>query len=92
MASKRGKKPDSSKAGSAKKVLDFLARLAEDNDLQVRFKTEARGTMKEAGISTTHQEALLSGDLERIKGLLPGGKIHLPPNTVIKVTLIVIKF
>jgi hypothetical protein len=48
--------------------------------------------MTEAGLTPRQQKALMSGDLARIRNLFPGAKIHLPPNTTIKCTLIVIKF
>ena len=74
------------------KVLEFLVDLAEKKTLQTRFIKDPHETMKNAGITPAQRKAFVSGDLTKIKKLFPGGKVHLPPNTTIKCTLIVIKF
>jgi hypothetical protein len=51
----------------------FLTRLHEDPDLQRRYKQDPRGTMKEAGVSEEAADAVMSGDLGRIRAMLPGG-------------------
>ena len=48
----------------------FLTRLHEDADLQKRYKQDPRGTLEEAGVSKDATDAVLSGDLERIKGMV----------------------
>jgi hypothetical protein len=98
MAEKKTRKARRSVPSKAKKsakpsrVLGFLVDLADSKNLQAQFQTDPRKAMTGAGLLTREQTALLSGDLDRISRLFPGRKIHLPPNTVIKVTLIVIKF
>ena len=51
----------------------FLTRLHEDADLQKRYKQDPRGTMKEAGVPQESIDAVMSGDLGRIRAMLPGG-------------------
>lgn len=48
--------------------------------------------MAAAGLAAREQKAILSGDVDQIRRVMPGAKIRLPPNTTIKITLIVIKF
>ena len=52
----------------------FLAKLHEDTELQKRYRHDPRGTMKEAGLSQEAIDAVMSGDLGRIKSLLGGAE------------------
>lgn len=72
------------------KALTFLVRLAESKSLQKRFERDPRKVMRIEGVSMPHQRVLLSGDVGRIQKTFSAAR--LPPNTTIKVTLIVIKF
>lgn len=48
----------------------FLMRLSEDAELQRRYKSDPKGTLKEAGVSDDAAEAVASGDLGKIKSML----------------------
>ena len=57
---------------SGGELSSFLTRLHEDPELQKRYKQDPKGTLKEAGVSQEGIDAVTSGDLGRIKGLLGG--------------------
>ena len=74
------------------KSLDFLVQLAKSKKLQASFESDPHAAMKAANLNSKERKAFLSGDSNAIRKVMPGKQIHLPPNTTIKVTLIVIKF
>jgi len=55
------------------------------------FQQDPHGEMKKAGLSDDERAAVLSGDPNKIRSLMPGGAKFPPPNLTITV-LIVIKF
>jgi hypothetical protein len=54
----------------ATNLADFLDRLARDPDLLAAFRADKAGTMTEYGVSAEQQEAILSGDPDRIRAAL----------------------
>src|SRR5437870_10175248 len=80
------------KTKKASRPLDFLVQLAKSKKVQASFERDPHAAMKAANLNSKERKALLSGDSNSIRKVMPGSKIHLPPNTTIKVTLIVIKF
>jgi hypothetical protein len=58
---------------NGQELADFLRRVHEDPELQQRYKQDPRGTMKEASLSDDAVDAVMSGDHERIRSMLPGG-------------------
>jgi hypothetical protein len=48
----------------------FLQKLSEDRELQEAYTRDPEGTLRQAGMSDETVQALLSRDLERIKGAL----------------------
>ena len=59
-------------SGGGEELSSFLTRLHEDPELQQRYKSDPRGTLEEAGVSQDEIDAVLSGDLGRIKSMLGG--------------------
>jgi hypothetical protein len=59
---------------SGGELSSFLTRLHEDPELQKRYKRDPRGTMKDAGLPQEAIDAVMSGDLGRIKSLLGGAE------------------
>ena len=48
----------------------FLQKLSEDSELQEAYTRDPEGTLRQAGVSDETIKAVLSRDLERIKGVL----------------------
>jgi hypothetical protein len=95
MAKKRtvGKKSRQGKRRARRsRLLDFLVQIPESAELQAKLESDPESTMQSFGLSASERKALMSGDIEKIRRVMPGAKINLPPNTTIKITLIVIKF
>jgi Aromatic-ring-opening dioxygenase LigAB, LigA subunit len=57
---------------SGGELSSFLTRLHEDPELQKRYKQDPRGTLEQAGVSKDATDAVLSGDLGKIKSMLGG--------------------
>jgi hypothetical protein len=51
-------------------LASFLQKLSEDPDLQEAYTRDPAGTLREAGLSDETIRAVLSRDLEQVKGLL----------------------
>ena len=56
----------------ATNLADFLGRVAQDPELLDAFRADKVGTMTEAGVSEDQQQAVLSGDPDRIRAALGG--------------------
>jgi Aromatic-ring-opening dioxygenase LigAB, LigA subunit len=52
------------------KLADFLQRLSEDRELQEAYTRDPEGTLRQAGLSDETIQAVLSRDLEQVKGVL----------------------
>ena len=52
----------------------FLTRLHEDPELQKRYKRDPRGTLEEAGVSKEGIDAVMSGDLAKLRSLVGGAE------------------
>jgi hypothetical protein len=48
----------------------FLQRLSEDRELQEAYSRDPAGTLRQAGLSDETIRAVLSRDLEQVKGVL----------------------
>ena len=51
-------------------LASFLQKLSDDRDLQEAYTRDPEGTLRQAGLSDETIQAVLSRDLERIKGVL----------------------
>jgi hypothetical protein len=51
-------------------LASFLQKLSEDRELQEAYAHDAEGTLRQAGLPDETIQALLSRDLERVKGAL----------------------
>lgn len=49
---------------------EFLIQLGEDQDLLARYNDDPKAVLVEAGVSPEHHEALLTGDLKRVRAAL----------------------
>jgi hypothetical protein len=56
-------------------ITSFLVRLAQDSDLQQRFKADPQATMTAEGLSESDQDTLLSGDQDRIKASVDSSQL-----------------
>jgi hypothetical protein len=56
-------------------MTSFLVRLAEDGDLQQRFRTDPQGTMAAEGLSQPDQDTLMSGDQQRIRAAVDSSQL-----------------
>ena len=52
------------------KLAEFLQRLSEDRELQEAYTRDPEGTLRQAGLSDETIRAVLSRDLEQVKGVL----------------------
>jgi hypothetical protein len=52
------------------KLAGFLQRLSEDTELQQAYARDPEGTLRQAGLSDETIRAVLSRDLEQVKGVL----------------------
>ena len=52
------------------KLAGFLKRLSEDRELQEAYIRDPAGTLRRAGLSDETIRAVLSRDLEQVKGVL----------------------
>ena len=57
-------------------ITSFLVQLAQDSELQERFKSDPHGTMAAEGLSQDHQEALVSGDQDRIRAAVDSSQLE----------------
>jgi hypothetical protein len=51
-------------------LASFLQKLSEDRELQEAYTRDPEGTLRQAGVPDETIKAVLSRDLERIKGVL----------------------
>jgi hypothetical protein len=51
-------------------LASFLRKLSEDRELQEAYTRDPEGTLRQAGVPDETIKAVLSRDLERIKGVL----------------------
>jgi hypothetical protein len=51
-------------------LASFLQKLSEDSELQEAYTRDPEGTLRQAGVPDATIKAVLSRDLERIKGVL----------------------
>jgi hypothetical protein len=51
-------------------LANFLQKLSEDRELQEAYIRDPAGTLRQAGLSDETIRALLSRDLEQVKGVL----------------------
>ncbi len=62
---------------------EFLLQLAEDPDLLARYREDPTAVLAEAGVAPEHHEALVSGDLKRVRALLgdeyPDAEVFIVP-------------
>lgn len=56
----------------ATNLADLLSRLAQDQELLAAFRADKVGVMTEYGVSQEQQEAILSGDPDRIRAAVGG--------------------
>ena len=56
--------------GNGGELSSFLQKLSEDRELQEAYVNDPEGTLRQAGLSDETIQAVLSRDLERIKGVL----------------------
>jgi Aromatic-ring-opening dioxygenase LigAB, LigA subunit len=56
--------------GDGGDLSNFLQKLGEDRELQQQYTSDPEGTLRQAGLSDETIQAVLSRDLERIKGVL----------------------
>jgi hypothetical protein len=56
-------------------ITSFLVQLAQDSELQQRFKTDPQGTMAAEGLSEEDQETLVSGDQDRIRATVDSSQL-----------------
>ena len=54
-------------------LTSFLTKLSEDTELQQAYVADPAGTMRDAGLPEETIGTILSRDLAKIRGLLPGG-------------------
>ena len=59
---------------SGGELSSFLTRLHEDAELQKRYKQDPRGTLEQAGVSQEGVEAVMSGDLAKLRRLVGGAE------------------
>jgi len=52
------------------KLASFLQKLSEDRELQEAYVRDPAGTLRKAGLSEETIRAVLSRDLEQVKGVL----------------------
>jgi hypothetical protein len=51
-------------------LASFLQKLSEDSELQEAYTRDPTGTLRQAGVSDETIKAVLSRDLEQVKGVL----------------------
>ena len=51
-------------------LANFLQKLSEDRELQEAYSRDPEGTLRQAGLSEETIRAVLSRDLEQVKGVL----------------------
>jgi hypothetical protein len=51
-------------------LASFLQKLSEDPELQQAYTSDPEGTLRQAGLSDETIQAVLSRDLEQVKGVL----------------------
>jgi hypothetical protein len=56
--------------GNGGQLASFLRKLSEDRELQQAYARDPEGTLRQAGVSDETIKAVLSRDLEHIKGVL----------------------
>ena len=56
--------------GNGGELSSFLQKLADDSGLQQAYASDPEGTLRRAGLSDETIRAVLSRDLEQVKGVL----------------------
>jgi hypothetical protein len=71
-------------SGNGGELSSFLTKLSEDPELQQRYMSDPRGTLRDAGVADETIDVLLSRDLGKIKAAL---ERELPAGTMLFMVL-----